>query len=111
MSDKLRDFIVTWNNNFPLDRVYRRKYNIPFNSQQHKNLCQIDVLLDLLEDDLFKDYYQEQLERQSKLKQYQDTGRFFVITAADEEARFNKFIPLNPEKFKDLKKESNYIDE
>lgn len=105
--DKIKDFLFRWNNSFPFDRLYREKYKIPFNSKKHKKVCQIDVLFDILEDSIFKEYLQNELELQSNYKKYQDSGRIFFLTDKDEDDRFDKFIPIRPESFRDIKNNPN----
>lgn len=57
-----RDFLIDWNNQFPFDRLYRQKYNIGFGSKEHRELCQIDIYHDILEDKLFEEYIEERGE-------------------------------------------------
>lgn len=45
-------FLIEWNNRFPLDRRFRKKYNISFNSEEHRKTNQVDMFLDLLEDSM-----------------------------------------------------------
>lgn len=54
-----KKFILEWNNMFPCDRIYRKKYNIPFGSEQHLKTCQINIYLDYLENKLHDEFYQE----------------------------------------------------
>lgn len=105
--DKIKEFIFNWNNAFPLDRIYREKYKIPFNSKKHRKLCQIDIVIDLLEDILFREHLQKQVELQKQIQQYQESGRIFSISELDEDERFNKFIPLRPDDFRNIKDSSN----
>jgi|ERR1700748_2674936 len=105
--DKIKNFLFGWNNTFPFDRFYREKYKIPFNSKKHQKVCQIDVLFDILEDSIFKEYVQKEIELQQKYKQYQESGKIFIVSDKDEEDRFNKFIPLRPEAFRNLKNNQN----
>jgi len=39
----VKDFVYQWNLNFPLDRWYRSKYNISFNSPLHREISIIDI--------------------------------------------------------------------
>ena len=39
----VKDFVYFWNINFPLDRWYRAKYNIPFNSSNHREISILDI--------------------------------------------------------------------
>jgi len=47
-------FLIEWNNRFPMDRAYRKKHGITFGSKEHRELNQIDIYLDALEDRLFE---------------------------------------------------------
>ena len=55
MDDKVRDFIIDWNIRFPIDRRWRKKFNIAFNSPQHRESCFLDQLIDIEEDNLFEE--------------------------------------------------------
>ena len=48
----LEDCIFEWSSRFRYDRLWRKKYNIPFGSKQHLEANQIDIYLDILEDKL-----------------------------------------------------------
>ena len=54
----LEKFIYNWNIQSPLDRYYRQKYNLRYNSLEHRASCLIDMALEYVEDMLFK--YEEQ---------------------------------------------------
>lgn len=73
MSD-LRHLLITWNNTFPFDRLWREKYNVPFGSKKHKSMCQIDIYLDILEDRLFHEYREEQRELKEMEGRYKSEG-------------------------------------
>ena len=53
----LEEFIYNWNIQNPIDRYYRQKYNLRYNSLEHRASCLIDMALEYVEDQLFK--YQE----------------------------------------------------
>ena len=55
MTNNVRDEIVNWNLNFPYDRLWRKKYNIAYNSSGHREVSFLDQLFDLEEDKLFKE--------------------------------------------------------
>lgn len=65
-----REFIIRWNNENPLDKQYREKYNIPFNSRQHRELNQFDIFLEYVEDKLFDQSFEQHEENEKKKKQY-----------------------------------------
>lgn len=66
----LRKLIISWNNRFPLDREYRKKYNIPFNSPQHRIISQLDIYLEWLEEEAFKAAIENAVEDIEKKEQF-----------------------------------------
>ena len=68
--DKLRSQLIDWNNSFPLDRIYRQKHNILFNSDDHRRLCQVDIYLDWLESELFKEYEADFIQGEKRAELY-----------------------------------------
>ena len=66
---KMRDFIIRWNNDNPLDKKFREKYNIPFNSPQHRSINQLDVLAEFVEDQIYREFQQRaeiEVEREKR---------------------------------------------
>jgi len=55
MTDELKRKIIDFNNRFPVDRWWRKKYNIPYNSAAHRETLFIDQLWDFLEDQIFEE--------------------------------------------------------
>lgn len=47
---KLRSFVEFWNQNYPIDKWWRDKYNIPFGSKLHKEQGVLDMRIDFEED-------------------------------------------------------------
>lgn len=68
----LRDLIIRWNNDHPLDKTFREKYKIAFNSPQHREINQLDILLEYIEDQVFTEYKADVEHRLNKEKQYQE---------------------------------------
>lgn len=68
--NSLKNELITWNNQFPLDRIYRQKHSILFNSGAHRRLCQIDIYFDWLEGELFREFETEFMESERKADQY-----------------------------------------
>lgn len=67
----LNKLLADWNNQFPLDRSHRKKYNIAFNSPQHREMSQIDIYLEWLENAMFTELtnsIERDLEDQELLK-------------------------------------------
>lgn len=67
----LRDLIIRWNNDNPLDKKFREKYNIPFNSPQHRQTNQLDILMEYVEEEVFKEFRKTIETSIEKEKQYQ----------------------------------------
>lgn len=56
---KAVSFLIRWNNRFLYDREYRKKYNIGFNSPEHRKLSPIDIYFDILEDKIVEKRVEE----------------------------------------------------
>lgn len=48
-SKNIQEFTERWNDAIPIDRWYRKKYNIPFNSSSHKQICLADMFYEFWE--------------------------------------------------------------
>ncbi len=70
-ADQLRLFLIEFNNVFVLDRWYRKAHNIAFNSPEHRNVCQIDVYLEWLENEIFDGHEQDVIEMHKKMQLYE----------------------------------------
>lgn len=62
--------MIEWNNKFVLDKQFREKYGIAFNSEAHRNVCQIDVYLEHLENTLYKEHADLLIAENYKKEQY-----------------------------------------
>ena len=65
MENQLRNdihkFIIDWNNKFPIDYWWRRKYSIPFGSKKHKETTLIDMFIDYEENKLMNNLHNKDL--------------------------------------------------
>lgn len=61
-SEERREFLIRWNNNFPVDRWWRVKHNIPFMSSAHREISFLDQLLEFEEDKLFEEFFESKKE-------------------------------------------------
>lgn len=73
-----RRFVIEWNNLYPLDYWWRRKYNIPFNSKNHRNVSYIDMYYDWLEEKLYEENIKNIGEESERLKKYKETGEWML---------------------------------
>jgi len=51
----LKDFVIQWNVDFPIDRWWRKKYSVAFNSPEHRAVSLIDMRFEWEEDELFEE--------------------------------------------------------
>lgn len=49
LSSELRKFIVNWDNNFPIDFLWRQKHGIRFGSEEHKKADFITMVIEFEE--------------------------------------------------------------
>lgn len=91
--ESLSDFIINWNLRFKYDRKFRKKYNIPFGSEEHLKLNQIDIYIDLLEDRLFEKLEKEFVDNKNNSEEMKKTGKFLkeqVLSQDQEDSLFDK---------------------
>lgn len=53
--EDIREFVLSWNVKYPIDRWYRERYKMPFNSAIHRDTFLIDILIEWEEYQLYKD--------------------------------------------------------
>ena len=93
----IRAEIINWSINFPIDRIWRKKYNIPFNSSIHREVSFIDQLIDIEEDKFFEELY-------SSIDYIPNIGDWLKIPDISKE-NLEDSIKNFREEFKDLDKE------
>lgn len=67
----LKGFLLNWNSTFPLDKKYRERYSIAFNSIAHRDICQIDIYFEWLENKIYEEMIEQasiDLEKETQLK-------------------------------------------
>ena len=67
-------YITDWNVEYPVDRYWREKYKIPFNSPQHRSISFIDELIDYEEDLLFERLY-ESSKKDKEIEELYERGK------------------------------------
>jgi hypothetical protein len=85
------EFLIWWNNSFRYDRAYRKKYNIAFNSPQHREISQIDVYLEMREDRLYEKHIKLYNEENEGLELYKKTGQWLKESALGDK-QFDKLF-------------------
>ncbi len=48
----IENYLIDWNNKYPIDFWWRKKYNIPFGSKLHKEANFIDMYADFVEEQM-----------------------------------------------------------
>ena len=56
---ELKSFVLEWNTNFPIDRWWRKKHNVAFNSLVHREVSFVDMRFEWEEDKLYEKIYSE----------------------------------------------------
>jgi len=87
--ESLEDFVYNWNNNFPIDRWWRQKHQIPFNSPVHRDSCFIDMYFEFLEDRLWEK----------------------VVKSGEKERDEDRYIPGRRDLFKKVRLTQEEIDD
>lgn len=94
--ENLRELVKKWNSLFPLDRWYREKYNIPFNSEKHRQLSMIDMFFEYYEWYLY--HYKPKVDKENRREDNKEpyikgTGNFMkkhVLSQSDIDKMFNE---------------------
>ncbi len=61
--NNIRSSIIEWNNRFPLDKWWRKKYKIPYLSGEHRESTFFNQYFEYYEDQLFEEFYAEQKKK------------------------------------------------
>lgn len=72
----LKSFILKWNNTWQYDFWWREKYNISFNSPEHRKMNQIDIKFDYLEKRIAQKQQDELEEQKRKELEYLKEGKW-----------------------------------
>lgn len=55
----IKDFVYKWNTTYPIDRWWRLKHKVAFNSPEHRVMSFIDMKIEWEEDCIFESLYKE----------------------------------------------------
>ena len=64
--EELTTCVVSWNARFPMDRWWRKKYNVPFMSPTHRESSFIAQLIEFEEDKMFEKMFHTDKEASEK---------------------------------------------
>ena len=79
----LRRSIISWDNAWKFDYLFRRKYKIPYNSETHRKMNQIDERHDLLETEVYDDQIGQMIEHDKELEEL-NKGHWFKPYAEED---------------------------
>lgn len=81
--------VIKWNNQYPYDYLWRKKYNIPFGSEQHLKTSHVDMCFDMIEEDYIKSKVQERRDEEDNIildsSVFGDSSKDKVIKMAKKE--------------------------
>jgi len=97
----LKSFIISWNNKYPVDRIWRLKRNISFGSSEHREMCLIDMKIEIEEENMFKKYFQDIEDFESGKKEYEKTGEWLKMSEIKEEEKMERFDNIDLNAFDD----------
>jgi hypothetical protein len=111
--EELQSFIKRWNGQYPVDRWWREKYNIPINSKRHQDTHIIDMRLDYEEDLFYAEIREQQRRMFIKPDQKYAPGRGDWLKKRDLQTSLSKnevddlFDSIN---INDIREDGNEID-
>jgi len=95
-SGQVKDFVVEWNLKFPIDKWWRQRHKVAFNSQNHRDVSFIDIRFEYEEEKAYN-------ELMSKGSYKPNSGNWINV---DEKTEFL----TDEEKVEKFKKEFDKID-
>jgi len=72
----LEEQVIKWNATWKRDWWYRSKYNLPFNSERHREISQVDIHFEYIEEYLHKKILKDANEKLEKEKRLKETGKW-----------------------------------
>lgn len=82
LKNEIRNFILNWNNKYPIDLWWRKKHNIPFGSKIHKDISFLEMFIEYEEDFIMNE--PQILEERKKVKETKENNEEFDNFNIDE---------------------------
>jgi hypothetical protein len=67
---------LNWNNTWRFDYWWRKKYNVPFNSEVHRGISQIDIKIEYIEHFLAMKQDEQKRKYDEDFKEFKETGKW-----------------------------------
>lgn len=68
MDKGVKQKVLKWNSNFPIDRWWREKHGIAFSSPAHREVSFMDMYFEYIEDSVYMNIEKKRLEEEEKPK-------------------------------------------
>jgi hypothetical protein len=81
----IKQFVLLWNNRYPLDRWFRKRYSVTFNSQEHRKSNLLDIYFEFLEESVFEKSNKNLSIQKQKEDRYKKNGWLQERTVKFEE--------------------------
>lgn len=81
--------ILEWNNKFPVDRWWRTKHKIAFNSESHRNFSFIDMFVEYIEDTIFDEYTVKEADEDKYIPGQANWLKQYKMSEEDIDKAFN----------------------
>ena len=91
----LKELILKWNTNYPIDFIWRRRNGISFNSPQHRSACLIDIKFELEEESVLREAIEEREQKLKEIKDYKNSGVFLKEQILSQEELDDWFDTLD----------------
>lgn len=101
----ITDLVLHWNNKFKYDYLFRRKFNIPFNSSEHRALSPIDVKFAVLEEKMILEERKKYQRIEAERKKYEETGQWLRKRKLSEQQEEELFSLIDFRGYKPYGKE------
>jgi len=93
--EDIRKFALEWNTKYPIDRYWRKKHKVAFNSEVHRQTSLLDMRIEFEEDELFKEAARQEKEDtflyQAGTNNYlKPKAKFASVSEAEAEALFDQ---------------------
>jgi hypothetical protein len=85
----IKQFVLLWNNRYPLDRWFRKRYSVTFNSQEHRKSNLLDVYFEFLEESVFEKSNKNLSIQKQKEDKYKKNGWLQERSVKFEEINLN----------------------
>lgn len=70
----MKEQILKWNNDWRYDFWYRQKYKIAFNSLEHREANQLDIVFEYIESNIIKEILNEREEEKKREERFKKDG-------------------------------------